>query len=418
MPHHDHQQSLENEVARLLDASVYRLMSSGRIHGQLDQEKLQHVIDWLRAAVINEEPWLKNVDDRGRPKKLMKFGSFEQIVKESDKAMLKAAQKLRGVTLVEEDEELVEVLEDGYYVVRLLTPAALDRETAVMGHCVGNGSYDRALEDDAHAIMSLRGPAGRSHVTMELINGYLLQFQGKQNNPPIDKYCRLLSPFLRARAWGIEVPATKLGYLIDKNGDWHSIRDLPVGLEISRTVDLSKADIRTLPPDLTIKGDLVLTWTALERLPENLTVSGTLCLDRTKIEEVPSSLKVGGSMSLLRSAVRFLPDNMIVGGTLDLQRSGVSVLPRGLKVGGDLCLDGSTTELSEGMSIGGTLYIKHTNVRKLPADVHVGGALVVGEDQIDELPPGIGDNVLVFCGNDPIRASEFRKKLSVVRRKA
>lgn len=44
----------------------------------------------------------------------MKFGSIEQIVHEADKAMLKAAHQLSTVKLVDGDEELFALPEDGF----------------------------------------------------------------------------------------------------------------------------------------------------------------------------------------------------------------------------------------------------------------------------------------------------------------
>ncbi len=167
-----------------------------------------HVVDWLRAAIRNNEPWLKNVDDQGRPKKLMKFSSLDQIVAEADKAMRLAAereyQKAMSVPMSTEDEEVVDRLEDGYYVVRMLTPAALDRESAQMQHCIGQGAYDdRVKLTDKYAYHSLRDRFGKPHVTIEAYLNRSLgsietisQIQGKQNRRPDEKYLLVLCHFL------------------------------------------------------------------------------------------------------------------------------------------------------------------------------------------------------------------------------
>ena len=44
-----------------------------------------------------------------------------------------------------EGEESVMTFADGSRIVRLLTPEALDRESAMMGHCVGQGAYDKSM---------------------------------------------------------------------------------------------------------------------------------------------------------------------------------------------------------------------------------------------------------------------------------
>jgi hypothetical protein len=41
-----------------------------------DQAHVRHVVDWIVSAVVNNAEWLSNLDELGRPKKLMKFGSL------------------------------------------------------------------------------------------------------------------------------------------------------------------------------------------------------------------------------------------------------------------------------------------------------------------------------------------------------
>jgi hypothetical protein len=101
---------------------------------------VRHVADWISAAVINDEPWLKDIDGEGRTKKLLKIGSLAQAEAEADKAMRRFAFKAAAAPHVDgEGEESIMTFADGGRVVRLLTPAALDRESAMMGHCVGQG---------------------------------------------------------------------------------------------------------------------------------------------------------------------------------------------------------------------------------------------------------------------------------------
>ena len=80
---------------------------------KLNSIDVPHIVDWLKAAIINDDEWLKNVDDKNRPKKLMKFGSFEDVQKEADKAMNRANQQNSNIKLIKGDEELYMQLEDG-----------------------------------------------------------------------------------------------------------------------------------------------------------------------------------------------------------------------------------------------------------------------------------------------------------------
>ncbi len=156
----------DERLGLLLSYCVGRLMlrtakAGGDWREIARDEELRHIADWLKAAIVNENAWLKNVDEWGRPKKLLKFSSIEDIIKEADKAMLKATQRLGSVKLVEGDEELYAHLEDGSYLVRLKTPAALDRESAQMQHCIGNGSYDDELDKPDNLYLSLRDKHGK-----------------------------------------------------------------------------------------------------------------------------------------------------------------------------------------------------------------------------------------------------------------
>lgn len=127
---------------------------------------VQHIVDWLTADFLAGTDWIDRVDAQGRPLKLMKCGSVEQLLHEADKAMKRRLQG-RSRALKEGDESLAAELADGYTVVRLLTPAALDVESDRMRHCVGHGAYDADVEAGRSEIYSLRDPEGRPLVTIE-----------------------------------------------------------------------------------------------------------------------------------------------------------------------------------------------------------------------------------------------------------
>lgn len=98
-------------------------------------------------------------------------------------------------------------MDDGYYVVRLMTPEALDRESGVMQHCIGQGAYDHKLEDGNFVYLSMRDRFGKAHATMELdvrpVRGpILVQCQGKQNRPPEAAYVGLLTRRTRSGTTG------------------------------------------------------------------------------------------------------------------------------------------------------------------------------------------------------------------------
>ena len=341
----------EPAVHALLDACVGRLARRDGNAFELDDGTLYHIADWLRAALINNEPWLKKVDAHGRPKKLMKFGSVDAIVQEADKAMLKAAQKLRDVRLISGDEELIEMLDDGYYVVRLLTPAALDRESAEMQHCIGNGGYDEDLKDPEVAFYSLRDSSGNAHATIEILSGHLCQFQGKQNKTPVEKYQKLVIGFLQSRLRRIGELASSLGFIYDAHGVIQHVFDLPDGLEIAGSLSLYGVPITKLPERMKIKADLHFGDAAIPKLP--------------------SGLKIGGSFLAWDTCLTEIPNDMVVGNCLSIMRC--------------------------------------SNIRELPEGLSVGRELMIIDTPISRIPTSIGDDVIVYCNAGRMTVGEFRR---------
>lgn len=379
--------ALETGVFPLLDVCVGRILRRDGGVIIVDKEVLRHIADWLRAALINDEPWLKNVDAQGRPKKLMKFGSIEAIIQEADKAMLKAAQKSRAVRIVDGDEEIVEMLDEGFHIVRLLTPAALDRESAEMQHCIGNGGYDNHLNDGRHLYLSLRDPHGKAHVTMEIEDGILIQLQGKQNAPPIRRYIDILVPYIRASGLKVDVPPSHLGYVVDINGEWHPLDNLPEGLTVEGNLNLGGTQITALPEGTSVSGYLRLSSTPITALPARLSVGGFLDLSETPIKELSRGLTVGGGIDLCSTEIISLPEGLSVTGFLDLSGTPIRELPKGLMVGGSFNLSRTKIgALPEGLTVGGSLYLNETSITVLPKGLMVGDNLILDRKKITELP--------------------------------
>jgi len=255
--------------------------------------EMAHIADWLKAAVLNNEPWLQNVDSLGRPKKLMKFGTIAQIVQEADKQMLKTAQRLGSVKLVDGDEELYETLDDGYSIVRLLTPASLDKESAQMQHCIGGGAYDDALECEKHLYLSLRDNHGKPHATMEIAYGGIEQLQGKQNQTLAQKYLDRLIPFFKRHSFSPDRNPL-FGYVVDENNDWYPLDKLPDDLTIYGSLSLMMYDIARLPDGLTVTSHLFLEYSSITELPARLTVGGDLDVSGTAITHLRSDTVVNG----------------------------------------------------------------------------------------------------------------------------
>lgn len=374
----------------LLDLSVGRVLTSAVRRGsspKVEGLTIKHIADWLRAALVNDAPWLMNVDEKGRPKKLLKFGVISDISREADKAMLKAAQRFKDLKLIEGDESLYAELENGFRLVRLLTPAALDRESAEMQHCIGDGGYDEDLDDAGLLYLSLRDSHGKAHATIEIDDGVIVQLQGKQNRPPLGSYIDILIPYIRENGLSIDVPPDLLGHVVDVHGVWHRLENLPSGLEIEGNLDLGWTKIEMLPEGLQVGGDLDLAGSKITTLSDGLTVGRGLLLYGTRITTLPKRLSVGRSLDLFTTRVTTLQEGLTVGGDLHLVGSRVRTLPNGLAVGGHLILRHTLiTALPEGLSVGGCLDLSETGITELPEGLSVGGDLVLDEVAITAWP--------------------------------
>ncbi|MCV9964144.1 PcfJ domain-containing protein [Pararhizobium sp. BT-229] len=222
------------ELRRLLQLSVLRVVQKAvkrppeEVPHLRPFPELAHISDWLKAALVNDAPWLRNVDDKGRPKKLMKFGSLDAMVREADKDMRRRSRKVLRSELPDGSEEIVATLEGGYSIVRMLTVEALDAETAEMQHCIGQGAYDDRVADGKTLLLSLRDRNGKAHATIEVVDDLVEQVQGKQNKPPKDKYIPAITSYFRTTDynWSLFGDGTE-GFVIDIHGTVHSCDDLP-----------------------------------------------------------------------------------------------------------------------------------------------------------------------------------------------
>lgn len=153
-------------------------------------------VNSLSFVFIDARSYFTYVDEKGRPKKLLKFGTLEAIVAGADKAMRRHNQNARRSELAGDAEIAYMDLADGYRLVRLMSTEALDAESLEMQHCICHGGYDDKLADPSVVFLSLRDATNKAHATLEIENGIIRQLSGKQNAYPDPKYLRLLHPLL------------------------------------------------------------------------------------------------------------------------------------------------------------------------------------------------------------------------------
>jgi hypothetical protein len=362
----------DETVAGLLAFSVGRLLLREGLHWRHKAEAhrfdIIHVRDWLQSAVTGNATWLARVDEFGRPKKLMKFGTFREMTAEADKAMRIAIQKVGKIEIDPTHERLHMELSHGYAMVEMLTPEALDRETSLMHHCIGNGGYDGDVTGDGHLLLSLRDPFGKPHATLRVdrAEAIVVEFQGKQNQPPADRYMVYIKEFLRAAKLGLgRGGENRLGMIQDVLGEWHDIHNLPDSLETRGSLLLANATPFRMPSKLIVNGDFAPpVW--MDRHPDVLHVSGqymsrklppfvgdfkagrmTITDGENHTGKLPHKLDVG-TLLVAAEANRIFPDQFEVTGSLILMINDSRQVPSELKVGGELQLSDSKVRVWRG----------------------------------------------------------------------
>jgi hypothetical protein len=368
----------DQRVFELLVTSVGRVLSKNarrdkNWHSLCIPNEINHIVNWLSVSIKDSASWLSNVDHLGRPKKLLKFCSIDQITAEANKASKIANEKIGKVTLIDGDEELFAELSDGFYLVKLLTPAALDRESSVMQHCIGHGDFDDSLDKKEFSFLSLRDRHGNPHVTLEIHRPYEVlfveQMQGKQNKCPNQEYLNVLIPYL-------EREKIVFGHVFlydqkvrDVNNVLHSISNLPQGFESVDDIDWFKSDegySKTLPSNMKVNGSLYLVSSEVVALPENLQVTEDLHIFGTRITHLPKSIRVEGDINADNSSLAVIDDGFTCRGDLKISGTRLKSLPKNLIVAG--ALDISETEIDE-----------------VPECCKIGTKLIVDEYQLDTL---------------------------------
>ncbi|WFU04506.1 hypothetical protein QA648_27375 (plasmid) [Rhizobium sp. CB3171] len=336
----------------------------------LDQD-IERVVEWLHDAVFHEAYWLQKVDEANRPKKIMKCASIEHLLVEIAKTERQSGRKL-GPLAACSGEECIAQLDDGYTIVRLTTAEALDWEGLRMDHCLGCGRYDYCLQSPGRAFLSLRDRFGRPHVTMSVVNGkYVVAMQGKGNRPPIDRYFNILAPFFSREGYKLGLAAFELGRVLDEDGVWHKLGELP--------------------PNLRVPGRLNLGYTALRSLPPGLYVSGCLLIGSSLIAEIGEGLDVGG-LTIGDAPLAALPPNSRIRGNLDLRGTQVSHLSNGLCVDRDVLIGGPS-------------------ISKLPDIMSVSGRINLSNSAINSLPDCIPGDQVIITNDRTMSAREFREKI-------
>lgn len=250
-------------LGRVLTNLAVRHDSEIKAIMECPMDTTRHIYDWLLASQIRGEAWLSRRDHQGRPLKLMKFGTVQQIVAEANKAMAKRRGDGFRVP-AGEGAKVVHDCGEGWTVVRLTTPEALDHEGYVMGHCVGQGAYDGSLSTNFTGIYSLRDPFGKSHVTLEIDHAMdiVRQIKGKQNMLPKAEYMRRLLGWRGLKDVSVEGTELPSGFGVEKSRGIVELSSLKAGDVFEGNIGIVLQDnadyVLNIPPGVTIRGTVVI----------------------------------------------------------------------------------------------------------------------------------------------------------------
>ena len=158
-------------------------------------------------------------------------------------------------------------LPNGMKAYQLITSQALDFEGKYMGHCIGQGSYDKFVSDGSIKIYSIRDSNGEPHATLEVRGQDVYQCKGKGNRTPVQRYIPTVQGFVEAQELEIKHDLKNVG-LIKQDGKYYSIYDLPDGFVVEGDLDLSGMDLKGVNLNIKVTGTLNLSRAKNIKLPK------------------------------------------------------------------------------------------------------------------------------------------------------
>lgn len=316
---------------------------------QGSMDTLKHITDWIKGALVEQDAWIQNVDSQGRPKQLLHIKSLAEAHVLADRVMREKAARLKkefakqatGFEEIEKQGHIktIKILENGNRIVQLLTPKALDLESAQLGHCIGNGAYDNQVRNTGrYQYYSLRDKNNQAHATLEVDDGYLMQCSGKENNPPVGKYIAPLKDFILEHQWTLKV-SEKYSGLLRQDGEYYDVNNLPENFHYRDDIDLNNAIwFRGFPKGFKADGSVFLECcTSLTHLPDGFHAGGDVYLNGcTSLTHLLNGFHAGGDVDLDGCInLTHLPDGFYAGGYVDLDGcESLKYLPDDMHVGG------------------------------------------------------------------------------------
>jgi len=210
----------------------------------------------------------------------------------------KAHEKYEHNIKSEEKQDVKSVMElgDGFTAVRLFTEYALDEESKYMRHCVGDGDYDKDVENGRIQIYSIRDKEGMPHATIEVKDNKIIECKGKTNRAIVRKYIPYVRKFVQEQTFELAHDFKNMGFCKDIKGNLYDIYNIPEGT-VFEELDLSRMDFTELPKVLStcmvkrlnISG--CTYWNSFKNFPKGLEYLDCRYTGITSLKGCPEGLK-------------------------------------------------------------------------------------------------------------------------------
>lgn len=166
---------------------------------RFDEDVFNRLPDWMKKPGVKVAPfieqfmedhfptqeivdWMTSPQGKALENKFQKMSVMDVVTKQAQwhntPNALNSIQEVEGT-----DYKIIYDFGDGFRMVQLLTPTSLDKETKILGHCVGKGGYDEAVEKGTVKIYSLRDKDNLPVATMDVRGNSVNQVKGKRNGP-------------------------------------------------------------------------------------------------------------------------------------------------------------------------------------------------------------------------------------------
>jgi hypothetical protein len=368
--------------------------------------ELEHVADWLASSLAADLKWLRNVDTNGVPKKFSKLVTVEDVKAEANRGTERLLRNTLSRPSAEGEEVTIAELADGYSVVSLLSPGALDRESKEMQHCVGLGGYDEGVRSGQLAILSLRDRKGKAHATMEVRveDGYVAQVKGKQNRFPVRLYFDVLLPWVAKQGYRINPQELAGGYFMQADGAIRHADELAEGEEIEGNLTLrfdGEGDVDlVLPKGLRITGDLAIR---AEYASGKKVAFGTDTVVFGGVETVGAAVAgienvTAKSIRLIAGELHGVPDGSRISGDLYLSGVGIGdLLEKAVFESGVEIHDITWVTIPSGISVRGPVSVTGAELVRVRKGASLTGDLTI-HGAVKDCVLSVAEDVTV-CGS-------------------